>query len=210
MSDYTYEFEKRDVPLEQYEWDNVWWEQTDKTDVPRVLYIGDSISCNARRVATEVSGSTLLFDGLGTSKGIDNPYFCETVRLFAAQQGERAAILFNNGLHGWHLDDETEYKQNYEEVVRFLLDKFAGTPTVLVLTTSVRNAERDARVVIRNRAVSEIAGKYGLEVIDLYTPTHEHPELIAADGVHLTHEGYRLLAGELVSGARRAIGTIKL
>jgi len=205
MSDYTYEFGKRDVPLEVYEWDNVWWEQTDKTDAPRVLYIGDSISCNARRVATEVAENKILFDGLGTSKGIDNPYFCQTVSLFADQQGERAAIFLNNGLHGWHLDDETEYKQNYENVVRFLLDKFADTPTVLVLTTSVRNAERDARVVVRNCAVSEIAEKYGLSVIDLYTPTHEHPELIAADGVHLTLEGYKLLAGELVAGAKNAI-----
>ena len=210
MSDYTYEFEKRSVPLETYEWDNVWWEQTDKTDAPRVLYIGDSISCNARRVATDVAENRVLFDGLGTSKGVDNPYFPETVRLFAAQQGERAAILFNNGLHGWHLDDETAYKQSYESMVKFLVKEFEGTPVILVLTTSVRNAERDARVVVRNRAVSEIAEKYGLEVIDLYTPTHEHPELIAADGVHLVWEGYKLLASELVAGVKRTLGASQL
>lgn len=205
MSDYTYAFENRKETLEEYEWDNVWWEQTGKTGIPRVLYIGDSISCNARRVATEVSENTLLFDGLGTSKAVDNPYFFDTIRLFSAQQHERAAILLNSGLHGWHLDDEIEYKQNYEEIVKFLLKEFEGTPVILVLTTAVRNAERNARVIARNKAVSELALKYDLPVIDLYSVTDEHRELISADGVHLVWEGYKLLAGALVSGVKSAL-----
>jgi len=50
MSDYTYAAENREQALEKYEWDNVWWESADSTGVPRVLYIGDSISCNTRRI----------------------------------------------------------------------------------------------------------------------------------------------------------------
>ena len=52
MSDYTYEFENRSNCLEHYEWDNTWWDSADVTGTPRVLYIGDSISCGARKVAT--------------------------------------------------------------------------------------------------------------------------------------------------------------
>ncbi|MBQ8302732.1 MAG: SGNH/GDSL hydrolase family protein [Clostridia bacterium] len=199
MSSYAYEFEKRNERLETYEWDNVWWEQTEKTDVPRVLYIGDSISCGTRRVATRVAENAVLFDGLGTSKALDNPYFRQTVSLFADQQKARCAVLFNNGLHGWHLDDETEYGQYYESMLQFLKDKFEGTLIALCLTTHVANPERNARVVARNRVVTALAKKYNLPVVDLYSITEANPELLSADGVHFAPEGYQLLANELVS-----------
>ena len=201
MSQFTYEKEDSKTPLETYEWDNVWWEQTKKTDTPRVLYIGDSISCGTRRRATEAARGKLLFDGFGTSKALDNPYFKHTLRLFAKQQGSRIAILFNNGLHGFHLQDDSDYKQCYEEMICFLQDEFKDTPLFLVLTTHVANPERDARVVIRNGVVSELAKKYGLPTVDLYAITKAHDDLFT-DGVHLKPEGYDLLAEELVKSVQ--------
>lgn len=205
MSEYTYEFKNRCNRLEKYEWDNVWWEQTDITSSHRVLYIGDSISCVTRRLATEVSGGELLFDGLGTSKAVDNPYFPDTVRLFTAQQPEHCAIVFNNGLHGWHLDDETEYASAYETLLKFMLEHFGDTPIFLALTTAVADPERNARVLARNRAVRGIAERYSLPVIDLYTITDTHRDLISADGVHLAREGYTLLAEEIVARIRSVL-----
>ena len=190
--------------METYEWDNVWWEQTNKTDTPRVLYIGDSISCGTRRKATEISKEQLLFDGFGTSKAVDNPYLIDSIRLFAKQQGNRSAILFNNGLHGWHLQDETEYKQYYEKMIQFLINEFSGTPLLLVLTTHVANADRDARVVVRNRVVSELAEKYELTTVDLYTIIKRHDDLFT-DGVHLKPDGYALLAEDLVKEIQNVI-----
>lgn len=204
MSQFTYENETPKTCLETYEWDNVWWEQTNKTDTPRVLYIGDSISCGTRRKATEISKEQLLFDGFGTSKAVDNPYLIDSIRLFAKQQGNRSAILFNNGLHGWHLQDETEYKQYYEKIIQFLMNEFSGTPLLLVLTTHVANADRDARVVVRNRIVSELAEKYKLTTVDLYTIIKNHGDLFT-DGVHLTPDGYILLAEELVKKIQNVI-----
>ena len=198
MKNFTYEFENSLERLETYEWDNVWWEHAATRGVPRVLYIGDSISCGTRRIATQAADEKIYFDGFGTSKAVDNPFFIDSVRIFAAQQGERSAILFNNGLHGWHLDDNTEYAQEYEKIVSFLVDEFKETPVVLLLTTSVADTERDRRVMARNRAVSEIANKYNLPVIDLYSIVNANPDLLVGDGVHLKPEGYRMLADELV------------
>ena len=101
MEEMTYEFEAREHQLETYEWDNVWWEHTEINDLPRVLYIGDSISCGTRRVATATADKKILFDGFGTSKALDNPYFKDSLHIFAQQQGKRAVVVFNNGLHGW-------------------------------------------------------------------------------------------------------------
>ena len=202
MSDYTYEFENRSNCLEHYEWDNTWWDSADVTGTPRVLYIGDSISCGARKVATQVSGGSLLFDGFGTSKALDNPHFFPSVRLFAAQQRDRCAILFNNGLHGWHLEDEFEYGKHYEAFLKNLLAEFEGTPILLLLSTAVANAERNARVITRNKAVLSLAEKYGLPVVDLYSLVDNHREFLSPDGVHLTPEGYKILASTLIDAVK--------
>ena len=93
MTSFTYEFENKKTSLERYEWDNVWWERNDLTDRDRILYIGDSISCATRRFATMESNESILFDGVGTSKSIDNPYFESLIKSFATQQGNRKAII---------------------------------------------------------------------------------------------------------------------
>ena len=198
MNQFTYQFENTSSQLETYEWDNVWWEHADTTGVPRVLYIGDSISCATRIVANAAAQERIFFDGFGTSKSLDNPYFEASVRLFAAQQGERSAILFNNGLHGWHLDDATQYKTYYAQMVDFLLKTYPQTPLILLLTTHVADSERDKRVQVRNKAVLDIAQSRGLPVVDLYTITHDNAHLLSPDGVHLLTEGYQMLAEKIL------------
>lgn len=207
MSNFTYEYrDKGDShKRERLEWDNVWWEQTQDTETKRILYIGDSISCGTRMIATRVSGGEFLFDGFGTSKGLDNPYFMDGIRLFAKQQGDRAAIIFNNGLHGFHLDDVTEYPMWYEQMVKFLLEEFRGTPLVLVLTTIVKDEKTTERVKARNNAALRIAEKYGLPVIDLYAASADNIALRSTDGVHFTDEGYEKLAECIVNNLKEIV-----
>ena len=199
MSQYTYELRDNAATLETFEWDNVWWEQANKQDIARVLYIGDSISCATRGIATTSSDGKILFDGFGTSKALDNPFLIDSIRMFAKQQKYRHAILFNNGLHGWHLDDDVQYLYYYEEAVKFLLDEFKDTPIFIVLTTSVSDTERDQRVKHRNKIAANIAAKYGLPVIDLYSTSVKFAEFRAKDGVHYNSDGYRKFAEQIVS-----------
>ena len=198
MSDFTYEAKDRKEVLETYEWDNVWIEQANNKAADRVLYIGDSISCGTRRVATEMSGETVLFDGFGTSKAVDNPYLCESIALFIRQLPGLQVILFNNGLHGFHLSDDTAYAGDYEKIVRFLTESYPATPVYIVLTTDVDDTERSERVKVRNGAAKAIAEKYALPVIDLFRVSQEHKALLSADGVHFTAEGYEKLAEEIL------------
>ena len=110
MSDFTYETENRSNRYETYEWDDMWIDHANETDRKRAAYIGDSISVGTRRIATARTNEEILFDGFGTSKALDNPYFKDSIRLFFKQLPNVDTVLFNNGLHGWHLNDETEYK----------------------------------------------------------------------------------------------------
>ena len=205
MSNFTYEKDNVRCTLETYEWDNVWWERTDRADAPRVLYIGDSISCSVLRRANKLADGSILFDGFGSSKALDNPYLMPSVSLFAAQQKERRAVLFNSGLHGWHLDDETEYPRFYAQVLDFLQREFADAPLAVVLTTSVADAARERRVQARNKAALHLAKERGLAVIDLYTPSLEGA-LHKEDGVHFQDAGYCVLASVLLDGVRGMIG----
>lgn len=198
MSRFTYESEINGTPLETYEWDNVWIEQTANLDGKRVLYIGDSISCGTRNIATSLSEGRYLFDGFGTSKALDNPFLFDSIRLFVSQLTKTETVIFNNGLHGWHLNDETEYPEFYEKVIQFLLSEFEGKKIFLVLTTSVADSDREKRVKARNKAVCELAEKYALPVIDLYSTSVKYKNFRIDDGVHYISDGYRKFAAEIL------------
>lgn len=199
MHEFTYEKEDRKSTLEKYEWDNVWIEDTDNSESVRVLYIGDSISCGTRRTATGLTKEKILFDGFGSSKALDNPFLKGSIRLFTLQLPKTDLILFNNGLHGFHLEDNNEYAQYYEEMVKFLLDEHKNVPLYLLLTTYIRDEDRLERVKLRNQAVLKIAEKYHLPVIDLYAVTEKNKELLSEDGIHFTEEGYEMIAKEIIS-----------
>lgn len=199
QGNFTYENQNFDTVLEKYEWDNVWWESTNNVTAKRVLYIGDSISCAIRTQATATSGDSILFDGFGTSKALDNPYFKQSVEMFAAQQNHLDAILFNNGLHGWHLSEE-RYEELYGEFVLFLKEMAGKRPLFIVLTTDdAYNPTRQLRVEERNRAAVRVAKKYDLPVIDLATKAKECACHHIPDGVHFDEEGYRIMAEFIVS-----------
>lgn len=197
MGNFTFETENRTAKYETFEWDNTWINYPNDTEAKRVLYIGDSISCGTRDFATEQSGKKIFFDGFASSKGIDNPFLKQAVSVFAAQQGKRDAVIFNNGLHGWHLNDETDYKYYYEDFVKFLMEEYKGTPIYIVLTTHI-SQETLPRAIKRNEVALEVADKYNLPVIDLYTPSKEIAHMLKDDGVHFTIEGYKILADKIL------------
>ncbi len=205
MDNFTYENNDRVTPLEMYEWDNVWIQRTDDKKSPRVLYIGDSISCALRVFGNGVTKEEILIDSFGTSKAIDNAYFWDALRLFSLQEGHRDIVLFNNGLHGWHLDDEKDYPAYYERMLCKILDEFKDSKVVIVLTTAVAKEERHERVKVRNGFVKTIAVKYGLDIIDLYEISSENMDLLGDDGVHFTADGYQKISEYLVDEIRKIL-----
>ncbi len=200
MSKFTYEEKNTKSIYETYEWDNVWIEHADEPNRKRVLYIGDSISCGARHQATAATKEEILFDGFGTSKGLDNPYYRDALSIFYKQLPEEEAILFNNGLHGWHLSEE-EYEKLLDEMVSFILASF-NKKLYLLLTTYITDKERNERVKLRNEAVKRVAQKHSLPVIDLYSVTEENKDKLTGDGVHPTEELYKKIAGIIIDNIR--------
>ncbi len=198
---YTYETDNRTTPLETYEWDNTWYEHADDTEKPRVLYVGDSISCGVRSYLNMGAKGEMYFDGFGTSKAVDNAYFKAALSIFGKQQWGRAAVIFNSGLHGWHLTTD-EYTRYYEDMLKFLIDEYKYTPIAVLTTTSVADAGRDVLVHERNAAVTALAKKYNLPVIDIYGLSKA---LEWSDGVHFTPESYEQLAAKILDDLKKII-----
>ena len=191
--------------LESLEWDNTWIEKTEDETSPRVFYIGDSISVGTRGRATVLSDFHILFDGFGSSKAVDNPYLAPSIGLFAEQLHRPSAVIFNNGLHGGHLSDGDEYARYYEQMVRFLIDRFKGIPVFLVLSTHTLDEKTTAHVIARNEEVLKLAAKYRLPVIDLYAVSLECREE-HSDFVHFNEAGYKKLAAAILKALEPVIG----
>lgn len=205
MGVFTYENKDNKSSLETYEWDRTWIDQANDGETTRVLYIGDSISSAILRVATECAAGRYLFDGYASSKGLDNPYLMETLKFFAREEGRRSLVIFNNGLHGWHLDDEREYRELLKSTLAELVAYFDGTPVAVVLTTDVDDPARSKRVDARNGVAMKVAEELSLPVIDIHGESVRYAAC-RTDGVHFNGEGYKALAAQIVAGVDAILG----
>ena len=95
---YTYEEETTGKGLEQYEWDDIWWDHANEAKLPRMLIVGDSISCGYRRIAAQELQEEIHVDGIGTSKAVDNEHYSALQAYVLRQQPYGGIVQFNNGL----------------------------------------------------------------------------------------------------------------
>lgn len=203
----SYDFQNhRETPLETYEWDQIWWEHTEDSLTPRVLYIGDSISCGTRPAACKAAKGKLLFDAFSTSKAVDNRYFRSSLISFTNQQPHTDMIVINNGLHGVHLNDE-QYMFYYRDMLRFLSCNFPHIPLAIILTTYCEDENLSKYVIPRNECAMKLAKEMDIPVIDLYSVSFENKALLDSGKVHFTQKGYELLGEHL---AQRVIEIMNL
>ncbi len=197
----TYEEKDTSCPKELYEWTHVWQENAPDEETVRVLYVGDSISeCN-RPEMNRLANGELLVDGFATSKALDNPNYLPFLKLFAEEEGHREVVLFNNGLHGWHLSEE-EYEVAYERLALALREAAPAKKMLLLLTTRVKDEDRTRRVQARNEAVRRIAARHGFPIVDLYALSEQHFDLLSSDGVHFTPAASAIFAEALLQEIR--------
>jgi len=186
--------------LERIEWTQYWVENSGR-DKNRILLIGDSISVGYRSPVQERVLDTHYISAISTSKAIDNDNFIPEIRFLAAEENYTYDVIhFNNGLHGFHLDD-AGYEAGYRKTIEFLRAEYPNARLILALSTPITAKgdtavlDKDNDLVIRrNECVKKLGAEYGIEVEDLYTPVLGKAELRAADGYHYLPEGYQFIA----------------
>jgi lysophospholipase L1-like esterase len=188
--------------LERNEWCEFWWEDADKKNSPRALFIGDSITKGYRPYVNECIKEKVCIDMLATSKALDNPSLLLEIDYILSHGNFKYEVIhFNNGLHGWHMSEE-EYEKWLDVVVLHLREVAKDANLILAFTTPVTKAgnpeeldgEINSRVIARNASIRRIAVKYDCIINDLYTPMISKSEFRYEDGYHYIESGYKMQA----------------
>jgi acyl-CoA thioesterase I len=110
------------------------------------------------------------------------------------------------------------FARNYEEIIKHIKARTDATVVVTNLpdvslapvVPVFMRAEARRRIELYNQRIAEIAGRYGLHVVDIYSTTHEvipaHPEFFSGDGFHPSDVGYEYWAKTMWPTVKTAIG----
>jgi hypothetical protein len=183
------------VKRETIEWCNIWVAEAARTDLPRVLLVGDSI-CNGyhNEVARQLQGKAHVAM-LATSAGIEDPALAAAIKLLLKNY-KFAVVHFNNGLHAFDYTEE-EYRRDFPHVLKVIQKSAPGAKLIWATSTPIRRTAPNLnelradneRVKARNKIVVELAAAAGIPVDDLYGVVEKHPEYFADDGIHYKPEG---------------------
>ena len=185
---------------ERYEWIQSWCDETTNCDLPRVLLIGDSITCGYQNIVRETLRGKAYVDYVSTSYSIDMKIYRDLIKSFVSDSNYDV-IHFNHGLHG-----ETMSKRTYESDIRKLLKSF-DCKKIIVATSTIVYKEGNKKVNTfwkkklkdRNEIVMKICDECGYGKDDLFSVSVNIPtEMRTFDGFHYSEEGYKILAKSVV------------
>jgi hypothetical protein len=189
---------------EQFEWTNIWCNNANDLTLPRVLLIGDSIACGYSPIVIKQLQGKANVDRLGTSRSINDPVLIKETTLML-EDCLYIAIHFNNGLHGWHLDDKP-YAESLQQYIQLLQKLSNGTKLIWASTTPITvqddtqtiDLEKNNKVLRRNALAEEIMQECHIPISDLYQLVLNKAELRGTDGYHYNADGQRV-QGEAIS-----------
>jgi len=196
---------------EDIEWCQFRWNNTQDDKLPRVLLIGDSIVGGFwEKVAQKLDGKVNIAF-LATSKCVGDVDYERELK-YAVTGYKWSLVYFNNGLHGFSAT-EKEYAKGLKKTVKKLLKMVGKTPVIWRTSTPITvagrpeelDAEKNARVLERNRLAAKIAKKFDLPTDDLYEVLVNHPEYSCGDGYHYNDDGKNVQAEHVAGTIRKAL-----
>ena len=183
---------------ESTEWSNTFIVGTDKTDLPKVLLIGDSHVERYYPKVTENLNGKAYCSKFTTSRSLGDPNLIEQLDLIL-KKFDFDVICFNNGLHGEFYSVD-EYK-NYLPVVYNLIKKKSRKGIIWINTTAFRKRnsldefhERNNQVVMRNKVCLEFTTKNQIPLLDFYTASLNNKDYYTNDGIHFNETGVKAQA----------------
>ena len=200
-----------DVVLEDIEWCDLWFQNApDKTGLPRVLQIGDSISRGYYATVSAGLKGVAELDRIATSRSLNDPCFEKELRYVLTQYAYKL-VHANNGLHGWGYTEE-QYAAAFPQLLATLRQYAPKAKLIWATTTPVRQRDKleqidelTARVQERNRIAAELVKKAGVPTDDLYSVVEKHPEYYRTDGVHFHAQGVSVLADRVIDNVQKAL-----
>lgn len=196
-------FISADEPIrERIEWIDIWVTDADKDDLPRVLFVGDSITRGYFGGVEKHLAGKACCARLTTSKCVSDPTFNDDL-LLLLKQYRFSVIHFNNGLHGWGYTED-QYRDGLLRTVAAVKEYAGDARFIWATTTPMREssdlqkfAERTERVKERNKLAAEIIKENGVSTNDLFELVKDHADWTSPDGVHFNGQGNEALAKQV-------------
>jgi hypothetical protein len=202
-----------DEPIrERIEWIDIWVTDADKHDLPRVLFVGDSITRGYFGDVEKHLAGKAYCARLTTSKCVSDPTFDDDL-LLLLKQYKFAAIHFNNGLHGWGYTED-QYRDGLLRTVAAVKEHSGDATFIWATTTPMRESsdlqkfsERTERVKVRNRLAAEIMKQHEVPTNDLFEFVKDHADWQSTDGVHFNSNGNDGLAKQVAESVMKHLPT---
>ena len=208
-------FVSADEPVrERIEWIDIWITDADKTDLPRVLLVGDSITRGYFDAVEKHLAGKAYCARLTTSKCVSDPTFNDDLQLMLKQY-KFSVIHFNNGLHGWGYTED-QYRDGLANTVAAVKEHAGDAKFIWATTTPVREksdlatfAEKTDRVKVRNKLASEIMAEQQVTTDELFELVKDHADWTSGDGVHFNAGGNEALAKQVAESVMQHLPTTR-
>ena len=212
MGQLTFNEKGKKGQKEDYEWLNIWCEETNDETLPRIALIGDSITQQSYSVVKNKLEGRARIDYLATSYSIASSTYKRMVESFF-NDSNYEIVYFNYGLHGYGVTIE-EYESVYREMLKLFLKK---SKVVIGLTTTITNAGKikedggcwKSVIESRNQKAVKLAEEFGLLIDDLYSISVElgvGGKL--SDGIHFNESGNRKIGASKALSLKKVLETL--
>jgi lysophospholipase L1-like esterase len=183
------------VKHEDIEWSNIWISNTNNTDRPRVLLVGDSIVAGYYPAVEKHFSGKVNCAQYATSKFLGDPDYLSELGLILNRY-KIDVVHINNGIHGSGYTEE-QYRQGLCELLKALKRDAPEAKVIWCMTTPMRKGgdlsqfdkSANDRIIERNRIAAEVMNSNKIAINNLYDEMKDHPEYFADDGVHYNEAG---------------------
>lgn len=177
---------------ESTEWSHTFVVGTDKTNLPKVLLIGDSHVEGYYPAVVERLKGIAYCSKFTTSRSLGDPVYIDQLALLF-KQFNFDIITFNNGLHGSGYKIE-EYSRDIPFVYELLKSK-SRKAIIWVNTTAWRMKEKPDEfkaiklITERNNLVKEFTSNNQIPLIDFYSISIANKDYYSQDYLHFNNRG---------------------
>lgn len=192
------------IAREYYEWSDVWLPGANKSDLPHILIIGNSITRGYTPKVEPAFEGRAYVGRISNSKSLGDPALLDEIEA-VLKHNKFDIIHFNNGLHGEEYT-EAEYDKAFPKLIKLIRKYQPKAKLIWATTTPVRCGEGmtgftafSERVKERNKiAMKHITKDGNIMVNDLWGLVVDHPEYYAGgDGTHPVDAGWEALAAQV-------------
>lgn len=197
---------------EVIEWCDIWISNANKTNLPRVLLLGDSITRDYYpQVEKRLAGKAYV-GRLSSAAFVADPVLLQQVQMVLGQY-RFDVIHFNNGMHGWHYT-EADYGKALPALIATIRSNAPQAQLIWASTTPLRDGKgansdpkaeySNERIAARNKIANEIMAAQKIPVNDLFTPMLGHREY-HQDSVHFNEQGIQVQAAQVAAVVESAL-----